>query len=53
MYFDEPDGEGVVARPADAPMRAVLSVNALALLVLGLTWGPLYGWCAQAFGITR
>ncbi|HWU51652.1 MAG TPA: NADH-quinone oxidoreductase subunit NuoN [Tahibacter sp.] len=51
MYFDEPDTQAVVARPADAPMRAVLSVNALALLVLGLTWGPLYGWCARAFGI--
>jgi NADH-quinone oxidoreductase subunit N len=29
----------------------VLSLNALALLALGLYWGPLLGWCRRAFGI--
>jgi NADH-quinone oxidoreductase subunit N len=53
MYFDDPaEGAVVIVKPADAPMRAVISINALALLVLGLTWGPLYGWCARALGIT-
>lgn len=51
MYFDDADDEAAITKPADAPMRTVLSVNALALLVLGLTWGPLYGWCAKALGI--
>ena len=51
MYFDDADDAAAIAKPADAPMRTVISVNALALLVLGLTWGPLYGWCAKALGI--
>jgi len=54
MYFDEPEeGAPSITKPADAPMRAVISVNALALLVLGLTWGPLYDWCALALGIAK
>jgi NADH-quinone oxidoreductase subunit N len=53
MYFDDADDAAALPRPADAPMRAVISVNALALLVLGLTWGPLYGWCARALGIAQ
>jgi len=49
MYFDDaPEGAAAIVKPADAPVRAVISVNALALLVLGLTWGPLYGWCVKA-----
>ncbi len=49
MYFDKPN-EGVELRPqADAPLRWVLSLNALALLGLGLYWGPLISWCQQAF----
>jgi NADH-quinone oxidoreductase subunit N len=49
MYFDKP-AEGVELTPqADAPLRWVLSLNALALLGLGLYWGPLLSWCQQAF----
>jgi len=49
MYFDKPV-EGVELKPqADAPLRWVLSLNALALLGLGLYWGPLLSWCQQAF----
>ncbi len=50
MYFDEADeGAAAIVKPADAPMRAVISASmAFALLVLGLTWGPLYDWCALA-----
>jgi len=33
------------------PLRVVLSLNALSLLVLGLYWGPLLGWCRHAFGL--
>lgn len=51
MYFDDADDATMLACPADAPMRTLISVNALALLVLGITWGPLYGWCAKALGI--
>jgi NADH-quinone oxidoreductase subunit N len=49
MYFDKP-AEGVDLKPqSDAPLRWVLSLNALALLGLGLYWGPLLTWCQQAF----
>ncbi len=49
MYFDTPvEGKDVHAR-ADAPARWVLSINALALLVLGFTWAPLLAWCQRAF----
>ena len=51
MYFDEPvEGGALQARP-DASLRVVLSLNALSLLVLGLYWGPLLGWCRRAFGL--
>lgn len=49
MYFDEPP-EGVELAPQkDGSLRVVLSVNGLALLALGLYWGPLLAWCRQAF----
>ena len=49
MYFDKPV-EGTQMKPqADAPLRWALSLNALALLALGLYWGPLFTWCHQAF----
>ena len=45
MYFDEPgEGELVVANP----LRIVVSVNALAVLVVGLFPGALLGWCLAA-----
>ena len=37
--------------PRDVPLRWLLSVNGLALLALGLYWGPLIGWCYRAFGL--
>ncbi|MEO6137159.1 MAG: NADH-quinone oxidoreductase subunit NuoN [Luteimonas sp.] len=48
MYFDEP----VVGAPlprSDRPLRIAFSINALALLVLGIFWNPLMTWCQQAF----
>lgn len=52
MYFDKPDeGSMPLQAKSDVPLRVVLSLNALALLVLGLYWGPLLGWCRHAFGI--
>ncbi len=48
MYFDEP----VVGAPlprSDRPLRVAFSINALALLVLGIFWNPLMTWCQQAF----
>jgi NADH-quinone oxidoreductase subunit N len=51
MYFDDANEHASVVASPDAPMRWVLSLNACALLALGLFWGPLYGWCNQAFGV--
>ncbi|KAF1718683.1 NADH-quinone oxidoreductase subunit NuoN [Pseudoxanthomonas yeongjuensis] len=48
MYFDEPVGELPPPRK-DRVAPAVLTVNALALLALGLAWNPLMAWCQQAF----
>ena len=49
MYFDKPV-EGVELKPqTDKPLRWALSINALALLALGLYWGPLLAWCQWAF----
>jgi NADH-quinone oxidoreductase subunit N len=49
MYFDKPVEGSVVRLQPDFTLRVALSVNALALLVLGVYWGPLLGWCRQAF----
>ena len=48
MYFDEPVGEPIAARD-NGVMRFVFSVNALALLVLGVFWNPIMTWCKAAF----
>jgi NADH-quinone oxidoreductase subunit N len=49
MYFDKPvEGTEVRLQP-DFTLRVALSLNALVLLVLGIYWGPLLGWCKQAF----
>ncbi|MGH8032220.1 MAG: NADH-quinone oxidoreductase subunit NuoN [Luteimonas sp.] len=48
MYFDEPVGAPVTMRP-NAPLRLMFSINALALLGLGLFWSPIMAWCQQAF----
>jgi len=51
MYFDAPEEGAVVEVKADTSLRVVLSANALALLALGLYWGPLLAWCQRAFGV--
>lgn len=47
MYFDEPDNTRPVTAPID--FRAVLSVNGLAMLGLGVFSGGLIGVCVRAF----
>ncbi|MDT8450186.1 MAG: NADH-quinone oxidoreductase subunit NuoN [Wenzhouxiangellaceae bacterium] len=47
MYFDEPDNPEPVIVPTD--FRAVLSVNGLAMLGLGIFSGGLIGLCVSAF----
>lgn len=49
MYFDAPAEGQLIAPTKDFPLRATLSLNAVALLALGLYWGPLLGWCKTAF----
>jgi len=49
MYFDKPAADSILAISTNLPLRWVLSVNALALLVLGVLWGPLFDWCLRAF----
>ncbi len=48
MYFDAPADDSELALPADLPFRWALSLNALALVVLGVAWSPLLDWCNQA-----
>lgn len=49
MYFDDPE----VSRPVTAPVdfRAMLTVNALSLLLLGVFAGGLISLCRSAFGV--
>jgi NADH-quinone oxidoreductase subunit N len=47
MYFDEPDNTAPVTAPFD--FRAVLSVNGLAMLALGIFSGGLISLCVSAF----
>jgi NADH-quinone oxidoreductase subunit N len=49
MYFDAPAEGQSIAPKSDFSLRATLSLNAVALLALGLYWGPLLGWCKAAF----
>jgi NADH-quinone oxidoreductase subunit N len=51
MYFDKPAEDSALQVQQDKPLRVVLSLNALSLLVLGMYWGPLLGWCRRAFGL--
>ena len=46
MFFDEPTDTAPLESSLD--VRAVLSVNGLAVLGLGLLPGGLMTWCAQA-----
>ena len=50
MYFDQAEEGSVLAAKPDRSLQAVLSLNALSLLALGIWWGPLLGWCKRAFG---
>ena len=47
MYFDAPGQASALALPRDLPFRLVLSLNALALLGLGVLGGPLLSWCLR------
>jgi NADH-quinone oxidoreductase subunit N len=49
MYFDKPVEGTEVYLQKDVSVRLVLSLNVLALLVLGFVWGPLFGWCQSVF----
>jgi NADH-quinone oxidoreductase subunit N len=51
MYFDAPADKSALALPQDLPLRWLLSINGIALIVLGVLWGPLIGWCYRAFGL--
>ncbi len=48
MYFDEPESTEPITAPTD--FRAVLTVNGLAMLGLGIFSGGLIGVCVRAFG---
>ncbi len=47
MYFDEPDDSSALAAPVD--FRAVLTVNGVAMLALGIFSGGLISLCISAF----
>jgi NADH-quinone oxidoreductase subunit N len=50
MYFDAPEeGEKQTLSP-DPQFRWLLTVNGLAMLALGVFWGPLMQWCLRATG---
>jgi NADH-quinone oxidoreductase subunit N len=49
MYFDDAADETPLALPPDLAFRWALSLNGIALLVLGVFWGPLLDWCMRAF----
>jgi NADH-quinone oxidoreductase subunit N len=51
MYFDAPEDKSALILPQDLPLRWLLSINGVALIVLGVFWGPLIGWCYRAFGL--
>nr|WP_229659117.1 NADH-quinone oxidoreductase subunit NuoN [Luteimonas terricola] len=48
MYFDEPEGKAIEVSN-NGPLRTLFTVNALALLVLGVAWSPIMAWCQAAF----
>jgi len=49
MYFDAPSDDSRLPLPADFGFRWALSINGIALLVLGIAWGPLLDWCSRVF----
>ena len=51
MYFDAPRDASALVLPPDVELRWLLSLNGVALFVLGIFWGPLIGWCYDAMGV--
>lgn len=51
MYFDAPVDATPLRMPHDFSFRLALSLNAVALLAVGLYWGPLIDWCNRAFHV--
>jgi NADH-quinone oxidoreductase subunit N len=51
MYFDAPADKSALTLPKDLAFRWLLSLNGVALLALGVFWGPLIAWCYRAFGV--
>jgi len=49
MYFDEPEGDAGPARSSSRLVGLMLSINAIALLLLPLALGPLLDWMKTAF----
>jgi NADH-quinone oxidoreductase subunit N len=50
MYFDAPDEASEQTISPDPQLRWMLAINALAMLGLGVFWGPLMQWCVRATG---
>ncbi len=51
MYFDAPADKTALRLPTEIEFRWLLSLNGMALLLLGIFWGPLIDWCYRAFGL--
>lgn len=51
MYFDAPLDDTPLALPQDRSFRWALSLNALALVAMGVAWSPLLEWCNRAFAV--
>ncbi len=51
MYFDAPVDEDALPLPNDMAFRYLLSLNGVALLALGIFWGPLIAWCYRALAV--
>ncbi len=51
MYFDAPQDASPLELPRDPINRWLLSLNGLALLVMGMAWNPLLEWCNRAFEV--
>jgi len=50
MFFEEPKGEAPRLH-SDMHLRIAFTVNALALLVMGIFAEPILAWCSQAFPV--
>ena len=51
IYFDKPEGEVDFIKSSSAELRWLLSVNALAVLVIGIFPNTLVQLCIEAFSI--